>query len=161
MMKRRIFLDTNIIIDYLSKRIPFGEAAKQIFTISPRNNQLCISALSFTTIYYVLRKYFEHSELLQMLADLQQIVEVVPTDDTIVSLAIHSEFKDFEDAVQYYTALAANVSVIVTRNPKDFVHSTIPIYTPTEFLQIPYWMEDSDNMILNEPEMVYRKKRSE
>lgn len=160
-MKRRIFLDTNIIIDYLSNRIPFGEAAKQVFTISPRNNQLCISVLSFTTIYYVLRKYFEHSELLQMLADLQQIVEVVPTDETIVSLAIHSEFKDFEDAVQYYTALAANVSVIVTRNPKDFVHSTIPVYTPTEFLQIPYWMEDSDNIVLNEPEMVYRKKRSE
>ena len=48
MMKRRIFLDTNIIIDYLSNRIPFGEAAKQVFTISPRNNQLCISVLSFT-----------------------------------------------------------------------------------------------------------------
>ena len=160
-MKRRIFLDTNIIIDYLSKRIPFGEAAKQIFTISPRNNQLCISALSFTTIYYVLRKHFDHPNLLQMLSDLQQIVEVLPTDDAIISLAIHSDFKDFEDAVQYYTALAANVSVIVTRNPKDFVHSTIPVYAPTEFLQIPYWMEDSDNMILNEPEMVYLKKRSE
>jgi len=160
-MKRRIFLDTNIIIDYLSKRIPFGEAAKRIFTISPRNNQLCISALSFTTIYYVLRKHFDHPNLLQMLSDLQQIVEVLPTDDAIISLAIHSDFKDFEDAVQYYTALAANVSVIVTRNPKDFVHSTIPVYAPTEFLQIPYWMEDSDNIVLNEPEMVYRKKMSE
>jgi len=157
-MKRRIFLDTNIIIDYLSNRIPFGEAAKQVFTISPRNNQLCISVLSFTTIYYVLRKYFEHSELLQMLADLQQIVEVLPTDDAIISVAIHSEFKDFEDAVQYYTAMAGNVSVIITRNPKDYAHSTIPVYIPTDFLQIPYWLEDSDTMILNEPEIKYHQR---
>ena len=157
MMKRRIFLDTNIIIDYLSKRIPFGEAAKQIFTISPRNNQLCISALSVTTIYYVLKKHFTHPELLQMLDDLQQIVEILPTDDAIISAAIRSEFKDFEDAVQYYTAMAGNVSVVVTRNPKDFVHSIIPVYTPIEFLQIPYWVEDSKNTVLNEPEIEYRE----
>ena len=159
MMKRRIFLDTNIIIDYLSKRVPFGEAAKQIFSLSPRKNQLCISALSFTTIYYVLRKHFEHPELLEMLNVLQQMVEVLPTDGTIVSSAILSDFKDFEDAVQNYTAIAGNASVIITRNPKDFASSAIPVYTPTEFLQIPYWLEDSGTTVLNEPEAEYKRSK--
>lgn len=158
-MKRRIFLDTNIVIDYLSGRIPFGEAAMRIFSLSTQYNQLCISALSFTTIYYVLRRYFEHHILLEKLNDLQLLVEVLPTDNRIISASIHSNFKDFEDGVQYYTALAGNASIIITRNPKDFANSVIPVYTPTEFLEIPFWMDDSDTSVVNEPEVVYKRKK--
>lgn len=154
-MKRRIFLDTNVVIDYLSKRVPFGEDAKQIFSLSPRYNQLCISALSFTTIYYILRKHYDHQVLLEMLDVLQQMVEVLPTDDSMITSAIHSEFHDFEDAIQYYTALGGNSSIIITRNPKDFVHSSILVHTPSDFLSIPYWVTDSENQILNEPEADY------
>lgn len=152
-MKRRIFLDTNVVIDYLSKRVPFGEDAKRIFSLSPRYNQLCISALSFTTIYYILKKHYEHQSLLEILDVLQQMVEVLPTDDGMVKSAIHSNFNDFEDAVQYYTALAGNSSIIITRNPKDFVHSSIPVHTPSDFLDIPYWITGNENQELNEPEV--------
>lgn len=157
-MKRKIFLDTNIVIDYLANRVPFGEEALQIFSFSPRNNQLCISALSFTTIFYVLRKHYEHGMLMDMLSSLEQLVEVLPTDEAVIALALRSEFTDFEDAVQYYTALAGNVSVIITRNPRDFRKSMLPIYTPSEFLQIPHWMGESDDKVLNEPEMKYGHK---
>ena len=156
-MKRKIFLDTNIVIDYLSKRVPFGEEAFRIFSLSPRYYQLCISALSFTTVFYVLRKHHEHGLLLDMLISLQQLVEVLPTDDDVITLALKSDFLDFEDAVQYYTAVAGNASIIVTRNPKDFGKAAIPIYTPTEFLQMPYWLDESSHTILNEPEMPYGK----
>ena len=157
-MKRRIFLDTNVVIDYLSKRMPFSEEALRLFSLPPRFHQLCISALSFTTIYYVLKKYFEQKELLNKLDVLQNLVEVLPTDDEMISSAIHSEFSDFEDAVQYYTALKGNSTMIITRNPKDFMKSEIPVYTPTEFLQIPYWMEDTGNTVLNEPEIQYGER---
>lgn len=150
-MKRRIFLDTNIAIDYLANRTPFGEDAMKIFSLSPYQNQLCISALSFTTIYYVLRKHFEQKQLLEMLDALQSLVEVLPTNETTISQAIHSDFQDFEDAVQYYTALAGKVDYIITRNPKDFKKVNLPIYTPSEFLTIPYWIEDSKNPTLHEP----------
>ena len=156
-MKRKIFLDTNVVIDYLAKRVPFGEEAFRIFSLSPRYHQLCISALSFTTVFYVLRKHHEHGMLLDMLTSLQQLVEVLPTDDDIIRLALNSGFSDFEDAVQYYTASAGNVSLIVTRNPKDFGKAVIPVYTPTEFLQIPYWLDESSHTILNDPEIPYRK----
>lgn len=157
-MKRRIFLDTNIVIDYLSKREPYAADALAVFSLSPRQNQLCISALSFTTIFYVLRKHFEREMLLNMLEDLHSLIEVLPTDENIISLAIHSNFHDFEDAVQYYTALAGNSDVIVTRNPKDFTKSIIPIYTPSELLGIPYWYnDDSDKTQVNEPSAEYQK----
>lgn len=155
-MKRRIFLDTNVVIDFLSKRAPFGEDAKQIFSLSPRYNQLCISALSFTTIYYILRRHYEHQVLLEMLDVLCQMVEVLPTDASMITSSIHSKFHDFEDAVQYYTALSGNSSVIITRNPKDFTHSSIPIYTPTDFLTIPYWLTGFEEQELNEPEVKYQ-----
>ena len=150
-MKRRIFLDTNIVIDYLSKREPFGEDALRIFSLSPKYHHLCISALSFTTIYYVLRKHFGQEQLLEKLALLQDLMEVLPTDEEVISLAIHSEFTDFEDAVQYYTALNGNCAIIVTRNPRDFRKSEIQVFTPSEFLSIPFWTNDMGNKFLNEP----------
>ena len=92
-----------------------------------------------------------------MLKELQELVEILPTDDDIISLAIHSEFTDFEDAVQYYTALNGKSAIIITRNPKNYQKSEIPVYTPTEFLQIPFWTNDSNQTILNEPEVKYGK----
>lgn len=151
-MKRRIFLDTNIVIDYLAKRVPFAEDALSVFSLSPLHTQLCISSLSFTTIYYVLRKNFEREQLLDMLETLYSLVEILPTDESAIFLSIRSQFHDFEDAVQYYTALAGNVDVIVSRNSKDYINSTIPVFTPSELLKTPFWFNNhSDNGMLNEP----------
>ena len=154
-MRKKIFLDTNIVIDYLSNRIPFGEDALRIFSLPPQQCQLCISALSFTTIFYVLRKHFNRSELLEMLNSLKLLVEVLPTDEDVISSSLQSDFSDFEDAVQYHTALYGNASFIITRNTKDFGQSTIPVYTPSEFLQIPYWINEPNPTVLNEPEVEY------
>ena len=157
-MKRRIFLDTNIVIDYLAKREPFAEDAMKLFSLPEKNNQLCISSLSFTTIYYVLKRHFQREQLLEMLEDIQLLTEVLPTDNDIISQAIHSEFNDFEDAVQYYTAESGQIDYIITRNPKDFTKSFIPIYTPAEFLQIPHWAHMDKSKFLNEPTEVYKTK---
>ena len=154
---RKIFLDTNVIIDYLANRVPFGEEALQIFSLSSQQNRLCISALSFTTIYYVLKKHREHNTLVDMLDSLCQLVEILPTDESIIKSALDADIKDFEDAVQYNTALAGNATVIITRNPKDFNKSTVPIYTPSEFLQINNWFDHNDNTVLNESEIAYNK----
>lgn len=159
-MKRRIFLDTNIVIDYLSRRMPFAEEAMSLFSLSPRYNQLCISSLSFTTIYYVLKKHFKREELLEMLEGIQMLTEVLPTDDEIINQAIHSDFKDFEDAVQYYTAEFGQTDCIITRNPKDYIKSNIPVYTPAEFLQIPHWTDMDSSKTLNEPQVVYKTNKS-
>ena len=140
-MKPRIFLDTNVVIDYLAARAPFGEAAYQIF-LRNQNFDLCISALSFTTVYYVLRKECGHEKLLDIINKLLTIVTILPVDSDIVKNAAKSEFADFEDAVQYFTArtansdyITANSDYIITRNVKDYKLSEINIMTPMEFLQ--------------------------
>lgn len=92
-----------------------------------------------------------------MLDSLCQLVEILPTDDSIIKSALDADIKDFEDAVQYNTALAGNATVIITRNPKDFNKSTVPIYTPSEFLQINNWFDHNDNTVLNDPEITYNK----
>lgn len=134
----KVFLDTNIVIDYLSKRKPFGEKACLIFLLGqePESEvELCISALSFTTIYYVLRRESSHQKLLGLLEDLRSLVMVLPADDEIIGKAIKSDFADFEDAVQYYTALSAGSDFIITRNVKDYAMAEVPVLAPEDFLK--------------------------
>ena len=135
-MKKRIFLDTNIVIDYLANRQPFAEDAYQIFIQSEMPDiELCISALSFTTIYYVLRKECGHQQLLELLEKLRSLVIVLPTGNDVIKKALESKFSDFEDAVQYYTAIAGASDSIITRNVKDYTLSQIEVLTPAQFLK--------------------------
>ena len=97
---------------------------------------ICVSSLSFTTIYYVLKKGLTRDELLSLINDLQSIVSILPVDARVIANAAKSEFKDFEDAVQYFTALSASSDYIITRNIKDYTHSAIKAVTPQTFLDI-------------------------
>ena len=63
------------------------------------------------------------------------MVEVLPTTDKIIDLALASDFNDFEDAIQFYTALESNLHVIITRNKKDFKNNLIPVFSAKEFLK--------------------------
>ncbi len=134
---KKVFIDTNVLIDYLAKRTPFYEEAKRIFLLCKEGKvELYISALSFTTIYYVLRKQYASSEqLLSLLKDLRLLVHVASTNDDVIGLALNSTFSDFEDAVQHYTAKSVHVQCIVTRNVKDYKEAEMPVFTPNEFLQ--------------------------
>jgi len=98
---------------------------------------LFISALSYSNIYYILRKHYSHKNLISILKDLEAIIKTAPVTDQIIHKALHSNFKDFEDAVQYYTAISnKKMEVIVTRNGKDFLNSEIQVLTPDEALKI-------------------------
>lgn len=132
---RKIFLDTNVVIDYLAERQPFSEDAYRIFIQSEKEDvEICISALSFTTIYYVLRKGNEPQQLLDLLEKLRSLVNVLPANNEIIKKALKSGFSDFEDAVQYYTALSGGSEVIITRNIKDYALSDIEVLTPAQYL---------------------------
>lgn len=154
----KVFLDTNVVIDYLAKRQPFAEDAnRMIMLCCQREVELCISALSFTTIYYVLRKQYGHKRLLTLLSEIYHLLTVCAVDGQIMQHALLSEFTDFEDAVQCYTAKACNADVIVTRNLKDFSHSPLITRTPTEIceLLLGYSFRDEASTLLNEPIVPY------
>lgn len=129
-----IFLDTNVLIDFLADRRPFSLEAARLFDNSlKRKIRIFISAVSYNNIYYILRQSFSHNETIKMLAELNEWTEIIDVSKNIIEKSIKSEFKDFEDAIQYNCALSMNkIEFIVTRDTKDFKTSTIPILTPKE-----------------------------
>jgi len=131
----RIFLDTNVILDLLGERVPFFDSIAKVATLADQKKlTLIISPLSFTTIDYVLNKYETSESVLNKLRKFKIICEVCEVNEETIDKALNSSFKDFEDAVQYFSALQSNCSIIITRNGKDFKHSTIPIMTAEEYL---------------------------
>jgi predicted nucleic acid-binding protein len=131
----KIFVDTNIILDLLQKREGFYPAAQQLFTLADAKQvKLYVSALTIANIHYILSKQLK-MEARKVLAMLNDLVEVLPLDGKIISLSLASPLPDFEDAIQYYTALENNLECIITRNKKDFINILLPIMTAGEYLQ--------------------------
>ncbi len=135
---KNLFLDTNIIIDVIGDRKPFSESAARLFHLGEKGTiNLFISALSYANIYYVLRKDYSHKEMIAILKDLEAIFKTLDVTEQVISKALHSDFKDFEDSIQYNSALAnKRIGAIVTRNGKDYKKSEIAILTPEEALRI-------------------------
>ena len=131
----RIFLDTNVILDLLGERVPFFDSIAKVATLADQKKlAIIVSPLSFTTIDYVLNKYESSESVLNKLRKFKIICEVCEVTEETIEKALNSNFKDFEDAVQYFTALQSNCSIIITRNGKDFKNATIPIMTAEEYL---------------------------
>lgn len=133
---RSVLVDTNIVIDLLAKREDFYEEAAELFSLSDRNEiNLSISSLTFANTNYVLSKQKSPKEARQILRKFKVLVDILDLDNKIIELALSdNEFPDFEDGLQYYSALENGVEIILTRNKKDFKNSKIPVLTAKEFL---------------------------
>ena len=133
---RKIFLDTNLILDLLAYRMPFYTDAAELFSLADKKKlTLSISSLCLADIHYILSKQNPGMEVRRILRNFKVLVNVLCLDDKIIDLALNSEFRDFEDAIQYYTAIENDQEIIITRNPADFKDSKLPIMTAGEFLK--------------------------
>ena len=131
----KIFLDTNVILDLLGQRIPFYDSIAKVATLADQKKiMLVASPLSFTTVEYILNKFESSESVLNKLRKFKIICKVCSVDEEIIEKGLNSDFKDFEDAVQYFTALQANCAMIITRNGKDFKNSIIPVMTAEEYI---------------------------
>jgi predicted nucleic acid-binding protein len=133
----RVFLDTNILLDVLARREPFYAAAAQVWSLAERGEiQAFVSAISFSNIYYIIRKSVGKAQAHAGLRSLRDVFQVVAPDGQIINQAIDDDLDDFEDAVQFHSAIRAKAAHLVTRNPDDFPESTLSILTPEEFLTV-------------------------
>lgn len=134
-MSTRIFIDTNVMLDLLGERIPYYESAAKLATLADKGTViLVVSALSYATVNYILAK-FEGADIARMkLRKFKVISEICSLDETIIEKGLNSDFPDFEDALQYYSALKENCDILITRNGKDFKLSEIPVMTALEYL---------------------------
>ncbi len=135
-MSKRIFLDTNVILDFLGERKPFYEAIAKIATLGEKEYLiLVVSPISFATVNYFLSK-FENSKIArEKLRKFKVICEVCSLNEHTIEKGLNSSFKDFEDALQYFSATESDCELIITKNGKDFKKSFLPIMTPNEFLK--------------------------
>ena len=133
---KQVFLDTNVIIDFLADRKPFSVAAARIFNNAVLGKiKLHISAVSYNNIYYILRQSFSNTETIQLLDELSQMTEIADVTKSIIKSSLKSDLKDFEDAIQYNCAISLNkIDFIVTRDTKDFKKSVLPVMNPEEAL---------------------------
>lgn len=129
---KHYFVDTNVILDMLADREGFADAASAIFDAAGRNEiRLSICALSYSTIYYILRRFIGREKALQSLRELSKCVSILPVNQTVIQMALNSNFPDYEDAIQYYCARQdSTIDGIITRNLKDFKLSEIPVLSP-------------------------------
>ena len=133
---KKVFVDTDVVLDLLLERDPFYQRSAELFSLAHRRVVMIhLSAVTFSTLYYFLRKYKGATHARAKLAGLRSIVTVLPTDAMVVDQAIASRFVDFEDAVQHFTALGSDMDVLVTRNTADFKHAQLPVKTPDAFLK--------------------------
>lgn len=130
----KLFLDTNIVIDLLERREPFCNDAVQLFSMAYNKQvQLVVSPMTFATASYLLRRHGSEG-VRNLLANFRQLVRVATANERTIDDSIASRFGDFEDAMQYYTALKADADIIITRNGKDFTQSKLPVMTAGDYL---------------------------
>jgi predicted nucleic acid-binding protein len=132
---KHYLVDTNVVIDMLLDRED-AEAACAVFDGAERGEYvLHICALSFTTMYYSLRKILTREQRISALSQLREVLKVAQVDAGVIDLALTSGWKDFEDAVQYLSALPYHPDLVITRDKKGFNDLGILVMTPAEFVQ--------------------------
>lgn len=134
---KKLFIDTNIVIDLLSRREPFYEESAHLFSLADKKIiELNISSLTIANTSYILLRKTNSQKAKEILRKLRLIVNILPLDDKIVGLALNDDsFSDFEDSLQYFTALENGQHIIITRNLKDFKASNIAVMTAGQFLE--------------------------
>jgi predicted nucleic acid-binding protein len=131
-----LFLDTNIVLDFLGEREPYYKPSAQILTLADKKKiRVFTSATSISTTYYLLSKFENAKNALVKIRKFKVLCHVSKMDDDVVEKAINSDFKDFEDALQYFSAIASGCDFIITRNEKDFKNALIPVMNAESFLK--------------------------
>ena len=132
-----LFIDTDVIIDFLIDRKPYSREAAIIFTlIDQKKLKGYASSLTFSNLFYVLRKIEPHKKVISKLDSISKILTILKVDEQNVRDSIDSGFPDFEDSIQYFCAMdCKKIEVIITRNTKDYKNSSLPVITPGDFLK--------------------------
>jgi len=133
----RVFVDTNIIIDLMAKRKDYFQWAEILFDLgSGREIDLSASALSFANAHFILKKFNGNAAVKLALVELKNVCAALDLTDRILSQALHDDaFNDFENSLQYHSALVSNQEVIITRNLRVFKSSAIPVMTAEAFIK--------------------------
>ena len=132
----KVFVDTDIVLDLLSNREPFYIHSANLFSAADKNEiKLYVSSLSFANLNYILSKQYSADQSRKKLLKFKTLVTVLSVTDKVIDLSLSSDFKDFEDGIQYFTATENNIKTLLTRNLKDYKSAQISVLTAEQFLK--------------------------
>lgn len=130
----KVFLDANVLLDVLMAREPFARESARVWALAETGRiEGLVSAVSFTTVYYVTRRTRSRDRAAEAMRILRDVFAVVPCDEGVLNRAIDAGLEDFEDAVQYFSAVAAGAEWIVTRDVAGFPGEGPGVVTPGGF----------------------------
>lgn len=137
-MEYKLFVDSDVVIDFFTDREPQANPASELFELNEQGNiKLYLSAVSINNIYYIVRRFLGHKKTLEVIETLTEMTEIVGTTKKEIIQALKNNFTDYEDSVQYSSALTIkDLDVILTRNIKDYRNSSIAVMTPSNFLKM-------------------------
>ena len=140
---KKVLCDINFILDIFLKRAPFYPPAAEVFRLIEEGKikgTLC--SLSFPVLFYLLSRELNRQKAIKTLEKVRIVFRVAAVDEKVIDMALASDFKDFEDAVLYYSAVRQKAECIITRDKSDYKDNKLPALTPEEFLAL--YEEDRD-----------------
>ena len=137
-MEYKLFVDSDVVIDFFTDRKPHVNPASELFELNEQGNvKLYLSAISINNIYYIVRRFLGHKKTLEVVEMLTEMVEIIGTTKKEIIQALKNNFSDYEDSIQYSSALTIkDLDAIITRNIKDYKNTSIAIMTPLNFLKM-------------------------
>ena len=137
-MGYKLFVDSDVVIDFFTDREPYANPASELFELNGQGNvKLYLSAVSINNIYYIVKRFLGHKKTLEVVETLTEMTEIVGTTKKEIIQALKNNFTDYEDSVQYSSALTIkDLDAIITRNIKDYRNSSIAVMTPLNFLKM-------------------------
>ena len=133
---KSVLIDTDVLLDFYLDRKPFSDDSLQLLLkCEQKQFRAFITPVIVANTYYILRRHATHLYVVERLQILLNTISVLAMDQKQVLAALDSKFTDFEDALQYFSAVNSNkIDAIITRNIKDFKKSALPVFTPQEYL---------------------------
>ncbi|MEO9210194.1 MAG: PIN domain-containing protein [Ginsengibacter sp.] len=134
----KILIDTDVILDFFFDRKPFSENSAKILSLcESRKIDGFITPVILSNVYYLLCKTSKHEKVIEKLKMLISFIDILVINKESIVQALNSDFKDFEDALQNYSAeLNKNIDIILTRNTKDYIKSSLAVMTPDTYLSM-------------------------
>jgi predicted nucleic acid-binding protein len=133
----KVFIDTDIILDLIMKRKPYYFPAAKLFKLI-ENKKISghVSSLIFSNLYYIIRKSEGNEKAKDILKKLKLLVKIISVNEKIIELGLSSNFKDFEDSIQYYAAIENGIKNLITRNVDDYKKAKINVFTAEEYINL-------------------------
>ena len=131
----KVFIDTNVLLDVLALRKPFYPEAERVWSLAESGRiDAYVSAISFNNCYYIIHKYGGRRSADKAIHLLRDVFSPIDLTAQVLNQAIDAGFSDFEDAIQFHSAVHAQVSCIITRNQSHFPRTPVSVLSPAEFL---------------------------